>query len=50
MPIQCQFGLEAHLDYIITFLLHIIFLSGLFGKCFYTIYASETEKHCWDIH
>ena len=49
MPIQCQYGIEAHIDYIDTFSLHLIFPSCLFGECFIRD-APVRRKHCYDIY
>ena len=47
MAIQCQYDLEAHLDHIITFLLHPRKFASYFNLLklpFLTSSSSETEK------
>ena len=44
MAIQCQYDLEAHLDHIITFLLHPRKFVPIISFAFLTSSASETEK------
>ena len=44
MAIQCQYDIEAHLDHIITFLLHPLKFVSIISFCLFKPVASETGE------